>query len=61
MKKLISLLLTFLMMLSLCTIVHAEDELILGKEFWSVSVNSKKTPIENAFDGNVNTFWHSEL
>ena len=32
----------------------------MGKEFWSVSVNSKKTPIENAFDGNVNTFWHSD-
>ena len=60
MKKIISLLLTFLMMLSLCSVVQAEDELVLGKEFWSVSVNSKKTPIENAFDGKVNTFWHSD-
>ncbi len=60
MKKLISLLLTFLMMLSLCTVVNAEDELISGKEFWSVSANSNKTKPENILDGNINTFWHSD-
>ena len=60
MKKLISLLLTFLMMLSLSVAVFAGDELIAGKEFWSVSANSNKTKPENILDGNINTFWHSD-
>ncbi len=60
MKKLISLLLTFLMMLSLSVAVFAGDELVSGKEFWSVSANSNKTKPENILDGNINTFWHSD-
>ncbi|MDP4132699.1 MAG: discoidin domain-containing protein [Bacillota bacterium] len=67
MKKIISLILVLAMAISLTVIVPAFAMSDDGSYYkydstWKLSVNSflSGCPIENAFDGDVNTFWHSK-
>lgn len=61
MKKIISALLSVLMLLSLASVAFAAENAIAKEGSWLISATSDMgSTIEKAFDGDVNTYWHTK-
>lgn len=59
MKKITALLLSVLLAFGCLTAFADNSDYVEGKTDWEVSATSAKTPITNAFDNDLSTFWHS--
>lgn len=63
MKKLCTLLLSILMILPLCISVAADEECYPYSADWQITASSDmggSNAVTKAFDGDVNTFWHTK-
>ena len=59
MKKIFAILLSLLMVMSMCMAVSASEAVPFDSS-WEISVTSQTgTSIKNAFDGDLSTNWHS--
>ena len=59
MKKIFAIILSLLMVLSLCMAVSAEGNVVPFEDSWKITSSSEFKPIGNAFDGNPATYWHT--
>lgn len=61
MKKIISALLSVLMLLSLTSVAFAAENVIAKDGSWVIGATSDMgATVEKAFDGDVNTYWHTK-
>lgn len=61
MKKIISALLSVLMLLSLTSVAFAAENVIAKDGSWVIDATSDMgATVEKAFDGDVNTYWHTK-